>query len=477
MSKNIGIWNRILCLSQPKFGFSLSLSLSLTYKRERERERADMSKKGVMLSSQNGGSSGIGGSKVTLGSGGPSIGNYKGVMLCNRPFAGVRVQATVATNASKASNSFKAGIPDGRGTLGLNPTKRLLPHAKPVKKVTAMDKHKKWLKQFQDKRKALEESMIEDSLEKERRRLKFQKREEMKRKEVVGQRGGEGGAESKLKDEEEEEIDESKYQPKNESKYEEEEEEEEEPPSKISSESKIKDYTDDEDDIDDDDIYDADSIIITQSQMEKIQKRNKPAWAYTEEGKEKEEDDMEEEELQDLLDFTNNLDFEEFIEDLEVKHALEKLKKRVEELTPRRRDRGRVLLQKGMDGESLLQKAGSSSLRPLTKEALDELERQIGVESSKRQDHDARSVVSESSILSDTKSLRSVHSARSIAAIRKQIAAKRKKCKLQDIREDEVDASVYNEPVIVNTVDEEKCGGEGKFEAARLPYIRRNAAV
>ena len=42
-----------------------------------------MSKKGVMLS-QNGGSE-IGGSKATLGSGGPSIGNYKGVMLCNRP--------------------------------------------------------------------------------------------------------------------------------------------------------------------------------------------------------------------------------------------------------------------------------------------------------------------------------------------------------------------------------------------------------
>ena len=135
------------------------------------------------------------------------------------------------------------------------------------------------------------------------------------------------------------------------------------------------------------------------------------------------EDDMEEEELKDLLDFTNNLDFEDFIEDLEVKHALEKLKKRVEELTPRRRDRGRVLLQKGMDGDSLLQKAGETTLRPLTKEALDELERQIGQETSKRQDHDSRSVVSESSILSDTKSLRSVHSSRSIAAIRKQIAA------------------------------------------------------
>ena len=97
-----------------------------------------MSKKGVMLS-QNGGSE-IGGSKATLGSGGPSIGNYKGVMLCNRPFAGVRVTAATVSNVSKSSSSFKTGVPDGRGTLGLNPTKRLLPHAKPVKKETAMDR-------------------------------------------------------------------------------------------------------------------------------------------------------------------------------------------------------------------------------------------------------------------------------------------------------------------------------------------------
>ena len=132
-----------------------------------------MSKKGVMLS-QHGGS-GIGGSKATLGSGGPSIGNYKGVMLCNRPFAGVRVAAATASNASKLSSSFKTGVPDGRDALGLNPTKRLLPHAKPVKRETAMDKHKKWLKEFQKKRKALEESMIEDSLEKEKRLQQFRK--------------------------------------------------------------------------------------------------------------------------------------------------------------------------------------------------------------------------------------------------------------------------------------------------------------
>ncbi len=413
-----------------------------------------------------GGSGYNGGSKATLGSGGPSIGNYKGVMLCNRPFAGVRVAAATASSASKLSQSFKTGVPDGRGTLGLNPAKRLLPHAKPVKKVTAMDKHKKWLKEFQEKKKSLEESMIEDSLEKEKKRQIFQKRQELKRKKVVNQRSVK--EESKLGDGDE------NVKSKDESKYENEEEEEvkREVESKIPVESsKYDDLTDE-----DDDVYDADSIIITQSQMEKIQKRNKPAWAYTEEGKQKEEEDMEDEELEDLLNFTNNLDFEEFIEDLEVKHALEKLRKRVEELTPRRRDLGRALLQKSMDGESILKKAGTSVLRPLTKEALDELERQVGdYNSSKYDDGDARSVVSESSILSDTKSLRSVHSKKSIAALRKQIAAKKKRNRLDDIREDDVDVSVYKEPVIVTSDNAE---GESKeFEAARLPYIRRNPAV
>ena len=70
-----------------------------------------------------------------------------------------------------------------------------------------------------------------------------------------------------------------------------------------------------------------------------------------------------------------------------------------------------------------------------------------------------------------------MHSTRSIAAIRKQIAAKRKKKALQDIREEDVDVSVCQEPVIVTADEEEKCGGGDKFEAARLPYIRRNPAV
>lgn len=468
-----------------------------------------MSKKGVMLSQQsstNGGltqsrvTSSIGGmgSKATLGSGGPSIGNYKGVMLCNRPFAGVRA-ALKQTSSSKGreSASFKTGIPDGRSALGLSPAKRLLPHAKPVRKVTAMDKHKTWLRKFQEKRQTMEEKMLEEEEQKKQRRQRFREREQKKRQDVVGVRRREnlgegdenvGNNEGKTADESDSEIDveieEGKYEEVAEdAKYDDDDDDGVVDESKNGDETKdeskysdndVDDYVDDDESGDD---KDDDDVVMTASQMRKIKRRKKPAWAYAEGGKEKEEEDLEEEELAELLDFTNNLDFEDFIEDLEVKDALEKLRKRVEELTPRRRDRvrGQVLVQRGMDGEALLQM--KDGLRPLTKEALDELDRELRNQTAIDCDYDTRSVVSDVSILSDAKSLRSVHSAKSIKAIRKRMEAKKKRKQLLKIREEEVvDESVYKEPVIV-TNDEESGKLDEQFEAGRLPYIRRNPAV
>ncbi len=116
-------------------------------------------------------------------------------------------------------------------------------------------------------------------------------------------------------------------------------------------------------------------------------------------------------------------------------------------------------------------------LRPLTKEALDELDRELRNQTAIDCDYDTRSVVSDVSILSDAKSLRSVHSAKSIKAIRKRMEAKKKRKQLLKIREEEVvDESVYKEPVIV-TNDEESGKLDEQFEAGRLPYIRRNPAV
>merc|ERR1711924_153729 len=119
--------------------------------------------------------------------------------------------------------------------------------------------------------------------------------------------------------------------------------------------------------------------------------------------------------------------------------------------------------------------------RPLTEETLEQLQKAMdAADAAKPQDDDACSVVSNVSILSDVKSVRSVHSSRSIAAIRKRMAAKKKKnsdalsC-LDDIREEPLDLPECPEPVIVQTQEDVRL--KNKFEPSRLPYIHRNPAV
>jgi len=56
--------------------------------------------------------------------------------------------------------------------------------------------------------------------------------------------------------------------------------------------------------------------------------KEKPKWAYTQEQVKAEED----EELDDLLNFTSNLDYDKYINDLEVKNMVSALKNRIDEL-------------------------------------------------------------------------------------------------------------------------------------------------
>lgn len=66
----------------------------------------------------------------------------------------------------------------------------------------------------------------------------------------------------------------------------------------------------------------------------KEHKEVKPKWAYTE----KQVEDEEEENVDDLLAFTNNLDYDKYIDDLEVKHMVNALKKRIDELKSKEDD-------------------------------------------------------------------------------------------------------------------------------------------
>ena len=73
-----------------------------------------------------------------------------------------------------------------------------------------------------------------------------------------------------------------------------------------------------------------DKAMAMQARLSAVQKAKldkskgkKPAWAYaSKEGQAQELEELEEDELEDLLRFTQELDFDKYLEDMEVKTAL-----------------------------------------------------------------------------------------------------------------------------------------------------------
>ena len=85
---------------------------------------------------------------MSTGPSGPSvsIGNYKGVMLCNRPFAGVAAAANTSGGPAKAA--FVCGTVPGQ--MGSTAAKKdVVVAVKRTKKETALTRHKKWLSDLQ----------------------------------------------------------------------------------------------------------------------------------------------------------------------------------------------------------------------------------------------------------------------------------------------------------------------------------------
>ncbi|TYZ62984.1 hypothetical protein PybrP1_001265 [[Pythium] brassicae (nom. inval.)] len=114
-----------------------------------------------------------------------SIGNYKGVMLCNRPFNGVSStlakESRVVSNNDSASSAFKAAFLAGNPgePIGINvPILSEPAHGvKRDKKNTALSKHKKWLHDLQRERARLQEVLVEDDADKQQRKDRFSQRE------------------------------------------------------------------------------------------------------------------------------------------------------------------------------------------------------------------------------------------------------------------------------------------------------------
>jgi hypothetical protein len=197
-----------------------------------------------------------------------SIGNYKGVMLCNRP------------NEPTDKLQRDGPVPfisrvTVKEQLGINPAaKPVQQPSRPKKSLEILSRHKQWLYQLQKQK--------DELIQKEAEKSKAQeaKLEKMKKK-YLGKKSAENVLETSEKPEKSKKVEKSEKSEK-----------------------------------------------LTEKNLKLLENEKKPKWALTEEQAE----NLEELEVDDLLQFVQDLDYDKFIEDLEVRQALEIVKERVEEI-------------------------------------------------------------------------------------------------------------------------------------------------
>ena len=485
----------------------------------------------MMMSERPSGS--VTGAGSSMGGNAPavSIGNYKGVMLCNRPFAGVTAAAHGARGADGKKQPFRSAVVP-KEALGLNPAReqRRVNMAGPKRnKNSALSRHKKWLYQLQKakdqfraeaeakeqaeadaKRKFAEQQAalraqvretLEDAVDQAEKELAMQdarreqlarEREERKRRQREEELAAQEEQYASKYDEGEGDIGEGVIQ--REQRLEREAAQRRQA-AENAEDSKWFDGDEGKQD-------DSNAPMLTSAQQKKLAKRNKPAWAVTAEAKEA----AEEQEADELLDFANNLDIDEYLDDLEVRAALEAVQDRVSRLRKEKakmdaedaaaeieakyaegdesknqehfegkeqeplEDWGTGPQRLPLGGARLKQKRAGSRL---TRDALAEL----AGESEGKKDMETRSVRSAQSVLSEVKSLRGIHSARSLAQLTKQTAKEMGVAAPERMPVIQESTEPFVPPKIVVINDTEGLRDEIRKQPGQLPYMHRNPAV
>jgi len=243
----------------------------------------------------------------------PSIGNYKGVMLCNRP----NDPGTVVRRQGKGPFISRVAPAE---QLGLTPTLKVGVRRAQGRNLEILNRHKKWLLQLKQRKSQLTDEEQKKAAEEEERRKRIAEQAAKKRQLIRGQ---------------------------------------EETPSKASPEPAnlpadpepaIKKLT-------------SDNLRVHTREIEK-----KPKWALTQEAAVEEE----EAEVDGLLDFANSLDYDEIINDLEVRQALEILKDRVEELKQDQDWKEKIVKTYNQDAKSVASGVSIKSMRSKVSEKLGE---------------------------------------------------------------------------------------------------------
>eukprot|EP01035_Chromulina_nebulosa_P029388 gene29388-38949_t len=349
---------------------------------------------------------------------GVGVGNYKGVMLCNRPFGNSTAGATTKGSTSDSSSFICGLVPEAIGTNVPIPMKEKL--LKRPKKDSVLCKHKKWLLDLQKTKERLEIQYLEEIRKKEEAQSKFQENEKtMRERQLTVLHSSYKGGESK----------------------------------EGFSDSKAA----------------ADFKEQFNSLGAEEKKQVRPVWAMTEKDADMAADRKEQLEEEELLKFAESLDFDKFVCDVEIQSMMDRLRRRIGELEKEvtaedQKEADAEKWQAKKDLLSFMAKAENSLSRGVTANDLSEEEK--------------NALAAARQLLQEDEDLQGVHSAKSVTALLK--AAKEKIATVAaSVRSASTPAGpqVSNEPLIIVHEPSEGTRFEGKNAIRNLPYMHRNPAV
>lgn len=311
------------------------------------------------------------------------VGNYKGVMLCNRPFAG---SVATAGKSAPEKTSFTCGVvADSAGTnVSISNLEKKYPKRK--KKETALTKHRKWLAELQNTKDRLESQYEEEMRATQEKNEKFQSREAAVRQ------------------------------------------------------------------VSKDTLQKAESK--SPGAKSKKVKMPKPAWAMTAETAEVAVEEKEQNDEDELMQFAKGLDFDKYIDDLEIKTMMDKVQARIMELE-------KASSEERMRDEEAEQRAVARAMMEAKGEEDPDM-----FEAEGKSDAYDEAYAAAKGLLAESDALKGIHSTKSIA----QVVRSNKDAKGGDDKPS-------GEPKIVTHQDDDGARLENKQNPSNLPYIHRNPAV
>lgn len=182
----------------------------------------------------------------------------------------------------------------------------------------------------------------------------------------------------------------------------------------------------------------------------------KPMWAMTKETAEEEIELKEDEDVDNLVEFANSLDIDDFMGKVEMQAMMEQVNQRMSKLQAEVDDEEEEVRREEWKEQRAEAKLEALNAENLAKLGSDE-------KSERKGDDDALSMAT--TVLSECKSIRSVHSTRSLAVL-----TQRAKTKLDTVPE------IVN-PKIVTHIEEDGSRISKKNDPNNLPYMHRNPAI